>query len=189
MRHAGAFCWCAVAASLLAQTAGAAEEGPTPRTTSIGLAGSIWALSQLVPSPLLVSSDQGVGGGVRWQLTPLLYSFGIAEAPLRSFLISPIARHSGSIELHASPEWACCAPTGSGWLLRSGLRVYLPLVEHGERLSWSVGSSYYRTAGGFGGVSFDAGVYTFVGVLGLTVTVSPALAHRELITALNVRYF
>ena len=185
----GAACLCALASLFGSRAAWASDEGPTPRTTSMALAGSIWAAAQLVPSPLFVTGKEGVGGGMRWQLTPLLYSFGIAEGPLRSFVISPIARHSGSVELHASPEWACCAARGRSWLLRSGLRVYLPLLEHGERLSWSVGTSYYRTTDGEGGISFDAGMYTLLGALGLTVTVSPALAQREVITALNIRYF
>ena len=153
------------------------------------LAGSVWAATQLVPSPLLVAGKEHVGGGLRWQVTPLLYSFGIAERPVRAFLVSPIARHSGSLELHVSPEWACCAPgDGTSWLVRAGLRLYLPLLEHGEKLSWSLGGSYYRAAGG-GGAAADLGLYTFNGVFGLNVTVSPELTRREVITALTIRYF
>jgi hypothetical protein len=130
-----------------------------------------------------------VGGGMRWQVTPLLYSFGIAEGPVRSFLVAPIARHSGSVELHISPEWACCAPgDANGWLVRAGLRLYLPLLERGERLSWSVGGSYYRAADG-GGAAADFGIYTFNGIIGLNVTVSPWLSQREVITAFTLRYF
>jgi hypothetical protein len=64
----------------------------------------------------------------------------------------------------------------------------LPLIEHGEILSWSIGSSAYLAADG-GGVSGDVGIYTLFGTLGLIVTVSPWLARREVITALNLRYF
>lgn len=165
------------------------NEAPSPRTMSPLVASSVWALSQLVPSPLLISGKEHVGGGLRWQVTPVLYSFGIAERPLRTFFVSPIARHSGSLELHLSPEWSCCAPGDvSSWLLRTGLRLYLPLIEHGEQLSWSLGGSYYRAAGG-GGAALDLGVYTLSGVLGLSITVSPWLTRREVITALNIRYF
>lgn len=166
-----------------------AEEAPSPRVMTPLFAGTVWTATQLIPSPLLVTGGQHVGAGMRWQLTPLLYSFGIAERPWRTFFVSPIARHSGSLELHASPEWACCAAgEASSWLLRAGLRLYLPLLEHGERLSWSLGVAYYRAAGG-GGASADLGLYTFNGVLGLNVTVSPWLARREVITTLNLRYF
>lgn len=153
----------------------------------------VWAVAQLIPSPLLVIGKEHVGGGVRWQLTPLLYSFGIAERPLRTFLVSPIARHSGSIELHVSPEWACCAPNQqSSWLVRAGLRLYLPLLEHGEKLSWSVGGAYYRGSGSGGerdGGSADLGIFTFNGAFGLNVTVSPWLTRREVITAFTLRLF
>ncbi|HKO49858.1 MAG TPA: hypothetical protein VJV79_19140 [Polyangiaceae bacterium] len=149
----------------------------------------VWAIAQLVPSPLLVIGKEHVGGGARWQVTPFLYSFGIAERPARTFLVSPIARHSGSVELHVSPEWACCAPDEqSSWLVRAGLRLYLPLLEHGEKLSWSIGGSYYRAARGGGG-SADLGIFTFNGVFGLNVTVSPALTRRELTAAFTIRLF
>lgn len=166
-----------------------AVPAPKPRVMSPATAVGIWAAAQLVPSPMLVTGKEHVGGGVRWQLTPILYSFGIAERPWRSFLVSPIARHSGSIELHVSPEWACCAPNEqSSWLVRAGLRLYLPLLEHGEKLSWSFGSSYYRAAGG-SNASADLGLLTFNGAFGLNVTFSPWLSRRELITTLLVRLF
>jgi hypothetical protein len=126
---------------------------------------------------------------MRWQVTPLLYSFGITERPVRAFFVAPIARHSGSVELHVSPEWSCCVPGGaSGWLVRAGLRLYLPLLERGEKLSWSLGGAYYRAAGG-GGAAADLGIYTFSGIIGLNVTVSPWLTQREVITAFTLRYF
>lgn len=181
-------CWLLFASSARAEEISAVP-APKPRVMSPAAAVGVWAAAQLVPSPLLVIGKEHVGGGVRWQLTPILYSFGITERPWRTFLVSPIARHSGSIELHVSPEWACCAPEDrSSWLVRAGLRLYLPLLEHGEKLSWSIGSAYYRAAGG-GGASFDLGLLTFNGAFGLNVTVSPWLARRELISALTIRLF
>ncbi|HEY0464307.1 MAG TPA: hypothetical protein VGC79_08870 [Polyangiaceae bacterium] len=168
------------------------QAAPKPRVVSPVAAVGVWAVAQLIPSPLLVIGKEHVGGGLRWQLTPLLYSFGIAERPVRTFLVSPIARHSGSIELHVSPEWACCAPDEqSSWLVRLGLRLYLPLLEHGEQLSWSVGGSYYHAAGGGdqNGGAADLGLFTFNGAFGLNVTVSPWLTRREVLTALTIRLF
>jgi hypothetical protein len=183
--------WAALTWTLLTSLASARAEDLQPRAASMSplMATGVWAIAQLVPSPLLAIGNSHVGFGVRWQVTPLLYSFGISERPLRAFRISPIARYSGSIELHASPEWSCCAPDDrSSWLLRTGLRVYLPILEHGEVLSWSFGSSYYRAAEG-GGVSWDLGLYTLFGVLGLNLSVSPWLARREVSLALAIRYF
>ena len=153
------------------------------------MAAGVWGVAQLIPSPLLVLSSHGLGGGVRWQVTPLAYSFGVTAHPWRAFVIDPSVRHSGSVELYGSPEWACCAPEGAtSWIGRMGTRLYLPLAERGESLSWSLGGSYYRASEGGGG-SVEFGVYTLFGVFGLTVTISPALSHREVITALSVRYF
>jgi len=160
-----------------------------PPSTSPVLAGGIWAIAQLVPAPLLVLSSDHVGGGVRWQITPFVYSFGVAARPVRAFVVDPVARHSGAVELYASPEWVCCAPNdGTGWIARGGARIYLPVVGRGESLTWSLGGSYYRASGG-GGASIETGLYVLFGTFGLTVTASPALARREIITALTIRYF
>jgi hypothetical protein len=179
-----------LAAAAIAPAAAAEQDSGSPQgRLSPTLAAGLWTMAQLVPSPLLVVSSHHVGGGARWQITPLLYSFGVTARPWRTFVIEPIARHSGSIELYGSPEWACCAPGGhTSWLGRGGARLYLPLIERGESLSWSLGGSYYRATGGGGGAA-ELGIYTISGVFGLTVTVSPALAHREVITALSIRYF
>ncbi|CAN5521493.1 hypothetical protein BH09MYX1_BH09MYX1_15220 [soil metagenome] len=175
----------AVARPLLADEA--------PRRGAFGLgpvaAGFVWAATQLVPSPLFVMGSSGAGGGVRWQVTPLLVSWGIVAKPVRSFIVDPIARHSGSIELFAAPEWLSRAPNdATGWIARGGVRITMPLEGRGETLSWSIGGSYYRASGG-DGFSAELGVYFLYGVFGFTVTFSPTLADREIIHALTIRYF
>jgi hypothetical protein len=67
------------------------------------------------------------------------------------------------------------------------MRIYLPLIERGETLSWSLGGSYYR-AGAGGGGSAELGLHTLSGVFGITVMLSPTLTRREIIGALMVRY-
>jgi len=164
------------------------EASPTGRVTP-GLAAGVWAFMQLLPSPLYVASSDRVGGGVRWQITPFVYSFGVAAKPVRAFVIEPVARHAGAVELYASPEWACCAAgDGSSWIARGGARLYLPLVGRGEALTGSLGGSYYRASDGSGG-SVEMGLYVLFSTLGLTVTVSPRLTGREVISALHIRYF
>jgi hypothetical protein len=149
----------------------------------------VWTLAQLVPSPLLVIGSSHVGGGVRWQVTPFVYAFGLAAHPARFFVVEPVARHAGAIELYVSPEWACCASNdGTSFLVRVGSRVYLPIVGYGETLAWSVGASYYRASDG-DGAAFELGAYTLFSVIGFSVTVAPNLKRRETIAALSIRYF
>jgi hypothetical protein len=170
------------------RAAEAEEASPAVRVTPVAAAG-VWAFAQLVPSPLFVASSDRVGGGVRWQITPLLYSFGVAAKPLRAFVIEPVARHTGAVELYASPEWACCAPgDATSWIARGGARIYAPLIGRGEALAGSLGGSYYR-AGDGDGASVEAGLYVLFATLGLTVSVSPKLVGREVISALHIRYF
>jgi hypothetical protein len=164
------------------------EQRPAVRITPLAAA-MVWGLAQLIPSPLYVASSNRVGGGVRWQITPLVYSFGVAARPVRAFIIEPVARHTGAVELYGSPEWACCAPgDATSFIARAGVRLYLPLIGRGEALTGSVGGSYYR-AGDGDGPSVEVGVYALFASLGLTVTVSPRLTGREVITALHLRYF
>jgi hypothetical protein len=149
---------------------------------------ALWGLGQLIPSPLLAMDGHEVQGGLRWQLTPLSYSFGIAERPWRSLIVVPMARLSGSVELFVAPEWTCCAGgSKDGLLVRAGARAYFPLLEHGESLAWSLGASYWRHSRG--GPAFELGLYTLFGVLGLNAMVSPGLEGRQLTLALSVRYF
>jgi hypothetical protein len=168
------------------------SEEPPPRTLSPWLAGGVWVAAQLIPSPLLVLGSVGPRGGVRWQVTPLVYSFGVAAKPVRTFVIEPVARHTGAVELYFSPEWVCCAARDkSSWLARAGARVYLPLSLSGEAGSISIGGSYAfaNGSGGAAGIAGEIGLYTLSSILGLTLTIAPRLAGRELIVALTLHYF
>jgi len=56
-----------------------------------------WTALQLIPSPQWVTSDEGLRFGMRWQITPLLYSFGINKklSPWRYLIAEPLVRQSG----------------------------------------------------------------------------------------------
>lgn len=167
------------------------EDGP-PRTLSPWVAAGLWTAAQLIPSPLLVLGSAGPQGGVRWQITPFLYSFGVAARPVRAFVVEPIARHTGAVELYFSPEWACCAAQDKpSWLARAGARVYLPLVLSGESASISLGGSYAFSHRGetVAGIAGEIGLYTLSSMLGLTLTIAPRLTGRELIAAIALHYF
>src|ERR1700729_2022155 len=97
----------------------------------------LWFAAQLVPSPEIASAQDGPLGGLRWQGTPVLWSFGghRGGGPGRGVVVEPMVRHSGSVELFVSPEYlAVREATGSTadtWFLRPGVRAYFPVVQHG----------------------------------------------------------
>lgn len=154
-----------------------------------------WLLVQLVPSPGLWIGPSGTRFGVRWQVTPVSYSFGINRrlSPWRAFVVEPLTRHAGSIELFGSPEYvAGSGPAPGGWMLRGGTRAYFPLLDWGETLSCSLGGSalYARVHGrDHVAASYEAGLYTLFGGLGVQVTVTPTAALRSTTITLSLRYF
>ena len=150
-----------------------------------------WLVTQLVPSPELVLAKGRAAFGVRWQITPLLYSFGIHRrlSPWRSLVAEPIVRHAGSVELFVSPEYlAGAAPFGPGLVGRAGVRAYFPLLHRGEYLSWSVGGAALVARPGVG-MAYEAGVHVLFGVFGLVVSHAPTEAFRATTISLDVRYF
>jgi hypothetical protein len=169
-------------------------EPATPRPTLA------WAAFQLLPSPELafgrhrrisptgsVETDTSPAFGLRWQLTPLLWSFGVhpRQSRWRYFVVDPIARQSGSIELSTSFEYI--GGHVDRFLARPGLRVYLPVAQKGEYLSVSAGTSVYSYEGFR--VAYDVGAYILAGMFGFQMTVAPAHAPLAAIATLRLRYF
>jgi hypothetical protein len=172
----------------LAASSAAADEGPKEPAVTVTWP---WLLTQLVPSPELVYGDATARFGVRWQVTPLLFSWGIHRglSPWRFLVVEPNVRQSGSVELYLSPEAVTSGGSlGSAGMLRTGLRAYFPLVEHGEVLSVSAGASQFFYAGQ-SVAGYEAGVYTLFGVVGVQVTVSPLFSPLATMATLSLRYF
>lgn len=159
-----------------------------------------WFLTQLVPSPELVFGrtkhvdPTGAGEeeirtafGMRWQVTPVLWSFGVhrSVSRWRTFVVDPIARHSGSLELSATFEYV--GGHVDRLLARPGLRVYLPVAHRGEYLSVSLGTNAYAYDGLR--VAYEVGAYILSGVLGLQLTAAPAHDPMAGIATLRFRYF
>lgn len=67
-----------------------------------------WAITQLVPSPEIAvgGEERGAQVGLRWQVTPVLYSFGVnrRKSPWRAFIAEPMVRQGGSVEAYVSPD-------------------------------------------------------------------------------------
>lgn len=151
----------------------------------------MWAAFQLIPSPEVVIWDGIVRFGVRWQVTPLLYSFGINRklSPWRGMVLEPSVRHTGSIELYIAPEYVAgdVARYPDHWIFRGGLRGYFPILERGEQLSGSIGASLF-TAKDKAGAGMDVGVSTFGGFFGLRVGYSPTPGLRMTTITFEVRF-
>lgn len=163
----------------------------------------VWLVAQAIPSPSLVVGGQGAappppeapaeGGahfGLRWHVTPFLYSFGIHRrlSPVRTLVVEPVVRQSGSVELLLTPEWVSLA--GGKGLFSVGARATLPLLHRGEYLSASLGVAH-TWFDGTPGVRYEAGVHALFGLFGLVATVSPTPAHSPVATmlTLDLRYF
>jgi hypothetical protein len=153
---------------------------------------SLWISSQFIPSPEFISiKDNGLRFGLRWQVTPVLYSFGINRKlnPWRFFVVEPMVRQNGSVEFFFTPEWLNVTNKfKTNWLFRGGIRAYFPLYRRGEYLSGSLATSYYNLNGDQG-ISYEAGLYLFFGILGFQVTYSPEMKTSPWIFTLRLRYF
>lgn len=139
-----------------------------------------WAVLQAVPSPMLFEdrNDQNskLKFGLEWHVTPFSYSFNTNKyvSKVNFFYIRPAKRFSGSAEVFFDPsvtlgnyEYADLQK----FSYKSGLRLVLPVAQRGEYLAVSIGGGYYgqKTVAGetVQGVTYEAGLYSFFGMLGL----------------------
>jgi len=151
----------------------------------------MWGVAQLIPSPEWITTNSSAKFGMRWQVTPLLYSFGINRklSPWRYFMSDPLTRQSGSVEMFFTPEYLNVENKFKDkWLFRGGLRFYVPIWQKGEYASMSLAASYYNFNGN-NGISYEAGVYLFAGILGFQTTYSPNFINSEWIFTIRLRYF
>jgi hypothetical protein len=163
--------------------------GPRASATAPGTKLTLtWAITQLIPSPELAFGAEGPLFGLRWQVTPFLYSFGIDRrlSPVRAFVVEPLVRTSGSLEVFFAPEYL--AFEGQRFGFRTGVRAFFPVVERGDYVSVSLGAAY-AWFGEREGASYQAGVYLLFGFLGLEQSFVPALADARFITTFNLRFF
>jgi len=151
----------------------------------------LWGAAQLVPSPQWVTKDPGLRFGLRWQVTPVLYSFGLNHRVnrWRFLVVEPLARQNGSLEFYISPEYLDLGHSAKDhWLVRGGLRAYFPIYRYGEYVSGSFSPAIYSYQDKQG-ISYEAGVYFFFGILGFQATYAPALETGRWIFTIRLRYF
>lgn len=139
-----------------------------------------WTLIQTIPSPVFYQdrneNTSRLQFGLRWNIVPVNYSFSANKlvSPVQFFKVNPVRRNSGSIELFIQPEWATSNFEYSElkrFNLASGARVYIPAVDCGEYLAFSLGGKYNIRKNNSGDnnnfYSAEAGLYTFFGICGL----------------------
>ncbi len=160
-----------------------------------------WTVLQFVPSPEVgggsvrrtdpsgvAESTTELAFGLRWQLTPVLWSWGTNRriSRWRTFVVDPLARNSGSLELNTTFEYLFGHV--DRMLVRPGIRATFPLVQRGEYLSASFGTSTY-SYNGVPRVAYDVGAYVLFGLFGVQLTVAPVHAPLSFIGTFRIRYF
>ncbi len=159
-----------------------------------------WALLQAIPSPGFYEdrndNTRGIKFGVEWQVIPFSYSFNTNKyvSSLNFFHIKPNKRFSGSAELFFEPA---LIPGGfrkndlKKFMYKTGARIVIPVFQRGEYLSFSLGAGYYsqKTANKiYDGVTYEAGVYSFFGMMGLKFNYNQNALSRYNIS-LYIKYY
>lgn len=160
----------------------ASRDGPRPTAA--------WLVTQAIPSPEWIFGGSESRFALRWQVTPLLYTFALRRelSPWRFFVVEPLARQGGSLELYFSPEYVTSGRSSERLMPRVGVRTYLPLLERGDALSMSFGTSYFSYQGN-PGVAFEGGLYVVSGVFGGQLSWSPSNSGADWIVTLRLKYF
>ena len=130
----------AVALLLIFSTSSHAQERPSQDRTSA------WLPWQFVPNFTFTATPTQTPFGLEWEATPLLYSFGISRlvSPWYSFIVEPVARFSGSVELVVTGQLYPNKLGTSHFGYSGQLLGHVPLIERGEHLALNVGVATYR---------------------------------------------
>jgi hypothetical protein len=154
-----------------------------------------WFIVQLIPSPEVAvgrvhtpDASTEAAFGLRWQVTPLLWSWGTNRhaSRWRTFVVDPLARHAGSLELTGTVEYFFGNVDRA--IVRPGVRGYFPLVQRGEYLSMSLGTSTYAYDEKMR-VAYDVGAYVLWGLFGVQATIAPENGPLTAIGTFRIRYF
>jgi hypothetical protein len=138
--------------------------------------------------PIVGEKETRTAFGLRWQLTPVVWSWGVNRrvSRWRLFVVDPLARHSGSLELSTSFEYIFGHVDRA--IVRPGVRAYFPLAQRGEYLSASLGTSTYSYDSKMH-VAYDVGAYVLFGIFGVQLTVAPNHDPLMAIGTFRIRYF
>lgn len=106
---------------------------------------SDWLQLQAVPSYTIIATPNGNAFGFEWEVSPLLYSFGMTKlvSPWYGFIVEPPARFTGSVEVVVSGQLLTKKIGGSYFGGSAQLLGHIPLLERGEYLGLNVGAAKY----------------------------------------------
>jgi hypothetical protein len=158
-------------------------------------------LLQAIPSPSFFEDRNNTGTrlkfGFEWQVIPLSYSFGANEyvSPISSFFIRPVKRFSGSAETFFEPSLTIGDYKFADlkkFSYKTGVRLVLPVAQKGEYFALSLGAGYYSQKRKNGeltdGMTYQAGIYTMFGMVGLKFNYNQNADSRYNIT-LYIKYY
>lgn len=139
-----------------------------------------WFLLQGIPSPVFnhdSNSDEGrLSFGLKWNIVPFNFSFSANKyvSPVQFFMVNPVRRNAGSVELFVQPEVSTAGFDYAGYDnfgIASGLRFTFPIKHYGEHLAGSLGAKWFHRNSSsdsqedyFG---IEGGLYVLYGILGL----------------------
>jgi hypothetical protein len=162
---------------------------------------STWAILQAVPSVTYFEdrneTDSKLKFGLEWQVIPFSYGFNTNKyvSPVSFFYINPVKRFAGSFELFFEPEYI---PGDfkyaklKKFMFKTGGRFVIPAAQKGEYLAFSFGAGYYnqKTKNNLinDGLSYEAGVYSFFGMLGVKFSYNQNAPSRYNI-GLYIKYY
>ncbi|MEP0822202.1 MAG: hypothetical protein HRF44_05085 [Ignavibacterium sp.] len=131
---------------------------------------SVWLPLQFLPTLTLYNDAHTSNFGFEWEVTPLLYSFGINRyvSPWYTFIVEPTARFTGSVELSVAGQIYTSKLGSSYFGSYARIMGFIPLSERGEHLTLNLGVGAHRVAGTTC-VFKIAGISTLFGMLHLNL--------------------
>jgi hypothetical protein len=135
---------------------------------------SDWWQAQTIPSLSWTSRYGATNFSFEWEVTPVLYSFGIAKQA-RSwyfFIVDQQARSFGSVEINISGQISPSKITSTHFGWSAQLLGHLPIIEYGEYLGMNIGVARYMI-GSLSSNYIVTGVWTMFGFFHLNFKYSP----------------
>jgi hypothetical protein len=147
-----------------------------------------WLPYQAIPNLTFYSGPSNSAFGFEWELTPVLYSFGMNKqiSPWYFFIVEPPGRFTGSIEFNIAVQIFTKKVGTSHFGFSGQLMGFIPLVERGEHLTLNLGAAVYRV-GNTTPVFAVVGFSTLFGIFHVNVKHSPA--EKVWITSIEWRIF